>query len=323
VQLQDLIASVLDRDRRGVARCISLLERGDPRTLQILDLLVPHGGKARVVGVTGAPGTGKSTLVGALAEHYRAAGHRVGIIAVDPSSPFSGGALLGDRIRMARSSADPEVFIRSMASRDELGGLAPAAYGALQVLDAAGYDRILVETVGAGQAEVDIVQLAHTTLVVLVPGLGDDVQVLKAGIMEIADVYVINKAEREGTQRLQAAVGSLLDLAEHTGHRPGVVRTVASEGRGITELAQAVAEHWTHLDRPGRRQPRLLRQAELMLRKALQAEALRSVLDPLRRDGGLERLLDEIVQRRAHPLRVAQDLLEAHRAGARSSALPG
>jgi GTPase len=308
--MDDLGLAVRSRDRRAIARAISWAERRDPRAARLLDEIYPLTGTALVLGVTGAPGTGKSTLVGALAEHYRAQGRTVGILAVDPSSPFSGGALLGDRIRMARASEDPGVFIRSMASRGELGGLAPATFLASQILDAAGYEIVLVETVGAGQAEVDIVQLAHTTLVVLVPGLGDEVQVFKAGIMEIADVYVINKADREGVPRLRAAIEGLLELSPPQAWRPPVVTTIATRGEGMERVAEAIAAHRASLDadKAGVRQRA---RAEILVRQALHEHLEHSVIEVARRSGELDRLLDRVLDRSLSPLRAARSLATA------------
>jgi LAO/AO transport system kinase len=305
----------LDRDRRAVARALSLAERGDPAAVELLDDLYASTGRAHIIGVTGAPGTGKSTLVGALAERFRSESRSVGILAVDPSSPFSGGALLGDRIRMARASSDPGVFIRSMASRGELGGLAPTTFLAAQILDAAGFERILIETVGAGQAEVDIVQLAHTTLVVLVPDLGDEVQVFKAGIMEIADVFVINKADRPGVGRLETAVQGLLDLSASVGWRPPIVPVVATRAQGIEPLAEAIAAHRLALQADGA-EVRLRRRTELLLHRALHDELERAVIEPARQSGQMERLLDQVLQRRLSPLRAAQELAAQARGAA-------
>ena len=308
--MHPLSRAVLDRDRRSIARALSLIERRDPVAATLFEDLFPATGSAHVIGVTGSPGTGKSTLVGALAEHYRAQGQDVGVLAVDPSSPFSGGALLGDRIRMARASEDPGVFIRSMASRGELGGLAPTTFLAAQVLDAAGYPIILVETVGAGQAEVDVVQLAQTTLVVLVPGLGDEVQVFKAGIMEIADLYVINKADRDGVPRLETAIAALLDLSPPDGWRPPVLCTVASRAEGISALADAIGKHRGALGSEATVQRRR-RRAELLLRRTLQDEVERQVFGRARARGQLDPLIDALLARTTTPFRAARQLAAA------------
>src|SRR5688572_1854695 len=245
----DVVAGVQAGDRRALARLITLLESEDPKGHAALQALHGRLGKAHVVGVTGSPGTGKSTLVDRLIELYRRAGKTVGVVAVDPSSPFSGGAILGDRIRMQSRSTDPQVFIRSMGSRGALGGLSHHAADAVRALDAFGKDVVLVETVGVGQGEVDIVRLADTVVVVLVPNLGDDVQAVKAGIMEIADVFVVNKADLTGADKVAAEVEGSLSLAHgRTDWIPPIQRTVAEKGEGVAAVAEAIARHaqWSH-----------------------------------------------------------------------------
>ncbi len=232
----------------ALARAISAVENRAAGSAELLKALFPHTGKARIIGLTGAPGSGKSTLVDQLAKHYRKAKQTVGIIAVDPTSPYTGGAILGDRIRMQDHHADPGIYIRSMATRGSLGGLARATADVTTVLDASGRDRILIETVGVGQDEVDIVRLADVTVVILVPGMGDDVQTIKAGIMEIADIFVINKSDREGAERVEREIRALQSLAtRNDGWTPPVVKTVASEGVGTKELADAIAGYEVYL----------------------------------------------------------------------------
>jgi LAO/AO transport system kinase len=235
---------ILAGDARAVARAISKVEDGVEGAAGLMKSIFPHTGRGLVVGVTGSPGAGKSSLVDKLAMLYRSRGERVGIVCVDPSSPFSGGAILGDRIRMQALGLDPGVFIRSMATRGHLGGLARASVDAVSLLDAAGYEKIIVETVGVGQDEVEIVKAADVSVVVLVPGMGDDVQAIKAGIMEISDVFVINKADRDGVLRTEKELESLLTLAVRPdGWEPPIVKTVATESRGIDELAAAIARY--------------------------------------------------------------------------------
>ena len=255
--LENWAAQIRRGDVRALSRAVSAIESHAAEAELLLKELFPYTGKAWRIGITGAPGTGKSTLVDKLAAHYRAGKKSVGIIAVDPSSPFTGGAILGDRIRMQGHAADEGIFIRSMATRGHLGGLAQAAGDTTLLLDAAGKDVVLVETVGVGQGEIEIVRLADCTLVVLVPGMGDDVQSLKAGLMEIADIFVINKSDREGAGRFQERLRAVLQLVpDRDGWKPPIVRTVATEGQGVAELAGQIAAFREHLalakDRPKR-----------------------------------------------------------------------
>ncbi len=298
-----LIDSVLNGDRLALARLLTQIENDTPDGRAALDSLFPRTGKAHLIGVTGAPGTGKSSLVNQLALHFRTQNKRVAIVAVDPSSPFTGGAVLGDRVRMKDLSGDDGVFIRSMASRGSLGGLAQATAGMAQVFDAAGYDVVMIETVGAGQSEVDIARLAHTTLVVEAPGLGDDIQAIKAGILEIADILVVNKADRPGVENTEKALKSMLEMAHPTqrvylhhgvpsplrpspvgrggggeGNMwiPPIIKTIATEGNGIAELAGQIAKHAEHLRVSGdwavRERARLESEMETALQERLMSQ---------------------------------------------------
>jgi LAO/AO transport system kinase len=251
--VRELVGRARDGDARAVARLISLVEDESPLLREVMGALAPHAGHAHVVGVTGAPGVGKSTSTSALVGELRAAGKRIGVLAVDPSSPFSGGALLGDRVRMQDHALDRDVYIRSMASRGHLGGLAWTTPQALRVLDAAGCDVILVETVGVGQSEVEVAGLADTTLVLLAPGMGDGIQAAKAGILEIGDVYVVNKADRDGADTLRRELRSMLALAERTpgDWKPPIVKTVASRDEGLDEVVAEIDRHHAWLESSG------------------------------------------------------------------------
>jgi LAO/AO transport system kinase len=246
---------ILQGDVRAVSRAITAIENHSPEAEPLLKQLFPHTGRAYLTGVTGAPGTGKSTLVDRLAALYRKQSARVGIVAVDPTSPYSGGAILGDRIRMQGHAGDSGIFIRSMATRGFLGGLARSTAEVALLLDAAGKRQVLIETVGVGQDEIDIVRLADCVLVVLVPGLGDDIQNMKAGLMEIGDIFVLNKADREGADRLEEQLHAMLSLVmPRDGWHPPVVRTVATENRGVEELAAAIGKFRKHFVASGERQ---------------------------------------------------------------------
>jgi LAO/AO transport system kinase len=270
VDVADLVERARAGEARAVARLISLVENDSPTLREVAAALAPHGGNAQVVGLTGSPGVGKSTSTSVLVTALRAVGKRVGILAVDPSSPFSGGALLGDRIRMQEHATDDGVFIRSMASRGQLGGLSAAVPQALRVLDAAGCDVVLVETVGVGQAEVEIASLADTTMVLLAPGMGDGIQAAKAGILEIADIFVVNKADRDGADQVARDLRYMLSLggrhSDAGAWRPPIVKTIASRGEGIDDVVAAIAKHHDWMQRHGvldrRRQARAASEIE-------------------------------------------------------------
>ena len=328
------IQPILNGDRLALSRLLSHIENDTPTGQNALAELFLHGGRAQLIGITGAPGTGKSSLVNQIAYHYRhpedgSEPLSVAIVAVDPSSPFSGGAVLGDRIRMSALSGDSGVFIRSMASRGSLGGLAKTTAGIVQAFDAAGYQVILIETVGAGQAEVDIARLAHTTIVVEAPGLGDDIQAIKAGILEIADILVVNKADRPGLEQTERALKNMLQLA-HPGKRvfqnlgytdnengsqedepvwlPPIQRTIATEAVGVAELLESISAHRQHLEQTGdlvrRERARLAAELDIMIESAL----VSGWKDQLK-DGAYIAVLEQIVARKLSPQKAAQKLV--------------
>lgn len=320
VDVSELVDRAAGGNPRAVARLISLVEDAAPELRAVMAALAPRSGNAWVIGVTGSPGVGKSTTTSMLVGAFRARGNRVGVLAVDPSSPFSGGALLGDRVRMAEHACDPEVYIRSMASRGHLGGLSWATPQALRVLDAAGCDVVVVETVGVGQAEVDIAAAADTTLVLLAPGMGDSIQAAKAGILEIADIFVINKADRDGARQTARDIKNMLTLGAQRSPeewRPSVVSTVASRGEGGTELVAALDSHHGWLQTSGeldrRRRARAAGEIE-----AIALTALRARLGDLQGSSELARLAESVVRGQTDPY-AAADSVVAHLTDANTS----
>ncbi|HZS04103.1 MAG TPA: methylmalonyl Co-A mutase-associated GTPase MeaB [Blastocatellia bacterium] len=312
--LETQVEKILARDPRAVARAISRIENDTPDAPEILKALFRRTAEREahglIIGLTGAPGAGKSSLVDKLALHYRALDKTVGIVAVDPSSPFSGGALLGDRIRMQALATDPDVFIRSMATRGNLGGLARATVDAVAVLEAAGYDRVLVETVGVGQDEVDVVKAADVSVVVLVPGMGDDIQAIKAGIMEIGDIFVINKAEREGVERAERELVMLLEMTTRPdGWHPPIVRTVATENRGIDRFAEAVERYAAFRQQNQASFERRQAVAESRIVELLRERLVRLALSESPGGTSLQAMAAEVASRQRDPYTVVEEII--------------
>jgi LAO/AO transport system kinase len=306
----DLVTRARDGDPRAVARLISLVEDESRLLREVTAALAPHTGRARIIGITGAPGVGKSTSTSALVHELRKAGRRVGVLAVDPSSPFSGGALLGDRVRMQDHALDRDVYIRSMASRGHLGGLAWSTPQAIRVLDAAGCDVVLIETVGVGQSEVEIAGLADTTLVLLAPGMGDGIQAAKAGILEIGDLYVINKADRDGADTLRRDLRSMLALAERPDGdwRPPIVKTVASKAEGLDEVVAEIDRHHVWLASSGELAVRRTRRARDEI-EAIALTALRARWGDVHGRSELDDLAQQVAAGESDPYAAAETLL--------------
>lgn len=295
----DLYDRLLEGDRRAAARLITMVENADPAGSETIRRLHGHTGNAHIVGITGAPGSGKSTLVNSLTKVLRSRDLSVGIIAIDPSSPFTGGAVLGDRVRMQDLATDPGVFIRSMGSRGALGGIAVATNDAVNVLDAFGKEVIIVETVGAGQVEVDIVKLAHTSVVVTMPGGGDEIQALKAGIMEIGDIFVVNKADREDAGRTYTEILMMLEMAERRNERqPPVLRTTATTGEGVDELAQALLEHHDFLQAEGLLELKARERIIAEMLEIIDRQVVKAVNRAMQEDPEMKELVSKLVDTR-------------------------
>jgi len=332
-RVDDLVSGVLDGEHRALARAITIIENREAGYRDLVSDLHAHTGDAAVIGVTGSPGAGKSTLVDKLAKRYRDHGLTVGVIAVDPSSPYSGGAVLGDRIRMASNVGDMDVFFRSMSARGQLGGLSTATADAITALDAFGKDRIVVETVGAGQNEVDVVRTADSVVVLVQPGSGDDVQMLKAGILEIGDVFVVNKADMDGAATTVADLREMLHMrdgsapsgighhgmgstnddgtdADSEGWDPTVLETVATEGTGVEELIDVLDDHEAHLRETGELDRRERTRYAEEIRQLLRSDAADLLEDEIDRNGGMEALVDEVQARETDPYTVADRVLE-------------
>jgi len=307
--MSDLSSSVLNGDLRSIARLITLVENDSSDAIESMKKIHKHTGRAHVIGVTGVMGSGKSSLIFELAYSYRKQGKKVGVIAIDPTSPFTGGALLGDRVRMMDLSADDGVFIRSMGTHGMLGGLTSAVYDVVEILDAAGMDIILVETVGVGQAEVDIVKIADTTLVVLVPGLGDSIQTIKAGLMEIADIFVVNKADRSGVEQIVAEIESMLDISCKTDRRIPVVKTSAKESIGISDLLDEIENHMTYLRKSKVFETKRRKRYEAELTEIIRKRLMGFIFDESKLKKKVEFLIDQISRKELDPYTAADEIL--------------
>ncbi|OLE89142.1 MAG: GTPase [Acidobacteria bacterium 13_1_20CM_2_55_15] len=309
-----LLQDLLKGDTRALSRVITRVENRSADSLDILRQLFRHTGKSQIIGVTGSPGSGKSTLVDRLAAEFRKKNNTVGIIAVDPSSPFTGGAILGDRIRMQTLGVDPGVYIRSMATRGHLGGLAAATADVAAVLEAAGKDPVLIETVGVGQDEIDIVRLAEISIVVLVPGMGDDIQALKAGIMEIGDIFVINKCDRPGVEKMERAILGLLSLGHRAdGWQPPIVKTTATKGEGVAELLEAIDRYYVFFRNSISRSRKKQEAERQRLINLLEERLVNTAVEQIFPDGELNDLVSAIAERRQDPYSVVEQIIRSLR----------
>jgi len=308
--MNDIASKILKGDARSIAQLITLAENSSPEAASVMKDIHPHTGNAHVIGITGVMGSGKSTLICELTREYRKQGLDVGIIAIDPTSPFSGGALLGDRVRMMELATDDGVFIRSMGTRGMLGGLTSAVYDVVEILDAAGKDIVMVETVGVGQAEVDVIKIADTTLVVLVPGLGDAIQTIKAGIMEIADIYVVNKADRSGVEQTLAEVESLVEIAcTNKDRKTPILATISKENKGIVELVDEINKHKEYLKKTKTFEAQRRKRYEAELVEIIRKRLMNFIFDESTFKGKVESLIDQISKKELDPYTAADEIL--------------
>jgi LAO/AO transport system kinase len=309
-KVDEIVQGVLAGDRRSIAKAITMVENDTAEARRLIALIYPHTGKAHIIGLTGPGGSGKSTLIGKIVHEYRLKNETVGVVAVDPTSPFSGGAFLGDRIRMQELSTDEGVFIRSMATRNYLGGIAKATKDAVKILDAAGKDVVIVETVGAGQSEVEIIKVAQTILVIHAPGLGDEIQAIKAGLMEIADIFVVNKADRENADKTVMDIQAILQLNNTAvAWNPPIIKTIALTGEGVPQLLEKIEEH-KHCLESEAEDKRVLERAEAELFEAIKERVTSSLIEELKRKGEFDELLQKIMRREIDPASAAKNLLQ-------------
>jgi len=308
-EISEIAKGVLAGDKRSIAKAITIAENSPEEAQSLIATIYPHTGKAHIIGLTGPGGAGKSTLIEKMVREYRRRGKTVGVIAVDPTSPYTGGAFLGDRIRMQELTTDNGVFIRSMATRNNPGGIAKATKDAVKILDASGKDVIIVETVGAGQSEVEIIKVAQTIIVIHAPGLGDEIQAIKAGIMEIADIFVVNKADRENADKTVMDIQAMLQLDnKEKAWTPPIIKTVALTGEGVPQLIEKIEEHWRYLQK-GALHKRSLEKAEAELVEAIKEKVTSSIIEKLKREKRFEEILRRIVEREIDPASAAEKLL--------------
>lgn len=308
-KIEEITQGVLAGDKRSIARAITIIENNTPDAPKLMASIYSHTGKAHIIGLTGPGGSGKSTLIEKIVREYRRKGRKVGVIAVDPTSPFTGGAFLGDRIRMQELSTDEGVFIRSMATRNYPGGIARATKDAVKILDAAGNDIVIVETVGAGQSEVEIIKVAQTVVVIYAPGLGDEIQAIKAGLMEIADIFVVNKADRENADKAAMDIQSILQLNnKQVAWKPPILKTAALTGEGVPQLIEKLEEHGVSLEKEKERKRSLLK-AEAEFLEAIKEKVANSIINELKKEGRFEDLLEKILKKEIDPASAAEELL--------------